>query len=79
MLGKAGGLCYDKKTEDRAGRKQQNGCPEKKGVRMTMHNLGEVRTALAAGELDEALARLMCGDPAPGRQRVTQLLDGLRH
>ena len=41
-----------------------------KGVRMTMHNLGEVRTALAAGELDEALARLMCGDPAPGRQRV---------
>ena len=32
---------------------------------MTMHNLGEVRTALAAGELDEALARLMCGDPAP--------------
>ena len=49
-----------------------------KGVRMTMHNLGEVRTALAAGELDEALARLMCGDPAPGRQRVTQLLDGFQ-
>ena len=45
---------------------------------MTMHNLGEVRTALAAGELDEALARLMCGDPAPGRQRVTQLLDGFQ-
>ena len=45
---------------------------------MTMHNLGEVRTALAAGELDETLARLMCGDPAPGRQRVTQLLDGFQ-
>ena len=45
---------------------------------MTMHNLGEVRTALAAGELDEALARLMCGDPAPGRQRVSQLLDGFQ-
>ena len=45
---------------------------------MTMHNLGEVRTALAAGELDKALARLMCGDPAPGRQRVSQLLDGFQ-
>ena len=45
---------------------------------MTMHNLGEVRTALAAGELDETLARLMCGDPAPGRQRGTQLLDGFQ-
>ena len=43
-----------------------------------MHKLGEVRKALAAGELDEALARLMCGDPAPGRQRVTQLLDGFQ-
>ena len=30
MLGKAGGLCYDKKTEDRAGRNQQTGRPERK-------------------------------------------------
>ena len=45
---------------------------------MTMHKLGDVRTALAAGELDEALARLTCGDPAPGRQRVAQLLDGFQ-
>ena len=30
MLGKAGGPCYDKKTEDRAGRNQQTGRPERK-------------------------------------------------
>ena len=45
---------------------------------MTMHNLGEVRSALVAGELDETLARLTCGDPTPGRQRVSQLLDGFQ-
>ena len=28
VLGKAGGPCYDKKTEDRAGRNQQTGRPE---------------------------------------------------
>ena len=43
-----------------------------------MHNLGEVRSALVAGELDETLARLTCGDPTPGRQRVSQLLDGFQ-
>ena len=41
-----------------------------------MQELGAVRKALGAGELDAALARLMCGDPAPGRQRVSRLLDG---
>ena len=41
-----------------------------------MQELGAVRKALEAGELDAALARLMCGDPAPGRQRVSRLLDG---
>ena len=45
---------------------------------MIMQKVGEVRKALAAGELDEVLARLMCGDPAPGRKRVTQLLDGFQ-
>src|SRR5699024_9833975 len=49
-----------------------------KGVQMIMQKVGEVRKALAAGELDEVLARLMCGDPAPGRKRVTQLLDGFQ-
>ncbi len=43
-----------------------------------MQELGAVRKALGAGELDAALARLMCGDPAPGRQRVSRLLDGFR-
>ena len=41
-----------------------------------MQELGAVRKALGAGELDAALAHLMCGDPAPGRQRVSRLLDG---
>ena len=41
-----------------------------------MQELGAVRKALEAGELDAALAHLMCGDPAPGRQRVSRLLDG---
>ncbi len=44
-----------------------------------MHKLGDVRKALDAGELDEALARLTCGaDPAAARRRVAALLDGFR-
>ena len=78
MLGKAGGLCYDKRQKTGPDGINRPAARREKGVRMTMHNLGEVRTALAAGELDEALARLMCGDPAPGRQRVSQLLDGFQ-
>ena len=42
-----------------------------------MHKLSDVRKALNAGEMDEALARLTCSaDPAAARQRVAALLDG---
>ena len=43
-----------------------------------MKKLGDVRRALAAGELDEPLARLTCGDPAAGRLRVAEVLDGFQ-
>ena len=45
---------------------------------MTMQKLGAVRRALEAGELDEALSRLMCRDIAAGRRRVAELLDGFQ-
>ena len=42
-----------------------------------MHKLSDVRKALNAGEMDEALARLTCSaDPAAARRRVAALLDG---
>ena len=44
-----------------------------------MHKLSDVRKALNAGEMDEALARLTCSaDPAAARRRVAALLDGFR-
>ena len=44
-----------------------------------MEKLGAVRSALAAGGLDEALSRLMCGEVTAARQRVAELLDGFQH
>ncbi len=43
-----------------------------------MQKLGAVRRALAAGELDETLARLMRNDPDGGRGRVSEVLDGFQ-
>lgn len=44
-----------------------------------MEKLGAVRSALAAGGLDEALSRLMCGEVTAARRRVAELLDGFQH
>ena len=41
-----------------------------------MQELGAVRNALNAGELDGALKSLLCRDLAAGRRRVAELLDG---
>ena len=43
-----------------------------------MQELGAVRKALAAGELDGALSRLLCRDLTAGRKRVADLLDGFQ-
>lgn len=43
-----------------------------------MQELGAVRKALAAGELDGALRRLLCRDLTAGRKRVADLLDGFQ-
>ena len=46
---------------------------------MTMQKLGAVRRALAAGELDGAMTRLLYGDLTDARRRVSELLDGFQH
>ena len=46
---------------------------------MTMQKLGAVRRALAAGELDGAMTRLLYGDLTEARRRVSELLDGFQH
>ena len=43
-----------------------------------MQELGAVRKALEAGELDEALSRLRCAPPAGERGRVAQVLEGFQ-
>ena len=43
-----------------------------------MQELGAVRKALAAGELDGVLSRLLCRDLTAGRKRVADLLDGFQ-
>ena len=43
-----------------------------------MQELGAVRGALKAGELDGPLTRLTGRDPAVGRQRVLEILDGFQ-
>ena len=42
---------------------------------MTMQKLGDVRKALSAGELDQAMKGLLYADLEAGRQRVAALLD----
>lgn len=46
---------------------------------MTMQKLGAVRRALAAGELDGVMTRLLYGDLTEARRRVSELLDGFQH
>ena len=43
-----------------------------------MQELGAVRCALEAGELDAPLKSLLCRDLAAGRKRVSELLDGFQ-
>ena len=44
-----------------------------------MQKLGDVRRALAAGELDKTLTHLLYGDLSAARRRVEELLDGFQH
>ena len=44
-----------------------------------MQKLGDVRRELESGALDGALSRLLCGDLAAARRRVSELLDGFQH
>src|SRR5699024_3327784 len=46
--------------------------------RRTMQELGAVRNALNAGELDGPLKGLLCHDLTAGRKRVADLLDGFQ-
>ena len=44
-----------------------------------MQKLGDVRRALAAGELDKTLTHLLYGNLSAARRRVEELLDGFQH
>ena len=45
---------------------------------MTMEKISDVRKAVAAGELDGAMKRLLYSDLTAGRQRITQLLEAFQ-
>lgn len=51
---------------------------DRKGEKITMQELGAVRRALEAGELDASLKGLLCHDLSAGRKRVSELLDGFQ-